>query len=139
MADWTGQLIIAQCQAAEIERKIARQQQAVEQLRLQGASTGQPARLLAVMQRALREYVEHYHAERNHQGKDNVMLFPRGTDAHPERPVQCRERLGGLLRYYHQEAARPHAQLRPVQSRTLDSAAAIRRSRKPRNTFVIRC
>ena len=28
---------------------------------------------------ALSEYVEHYHAERNHQGKDNVPLFPRDT------------------------------------------------------------
>ena len=28
------------------------------------------------LRRALSEYVEHYHAERNHQGKDNVLLFP---------------------------------------------------------------
>jgi putative transposase len=57
------------------------------------------------LRRALCEYVEHYHAERNHQGKDNVLLFPRTTDIHREGAVQCRERLGGLLRYYHQEAA----------------------------------
>jgi putative transposase len=57
------------------------------------------------LRRALCEYVEHYHAERNHQRKDNVLLFPRNTDIHHERAVQCRERLGGLLRYYHQEAA----------------------------------
>jgi putative transposase len=57
------------------------------------------------LRRALCEYVEHYHAERNHQGKDNVLLFPRSTDIHREGAVQCRERLGGLLRYYHQEAA----------------------------------
>jgi hypothetical protein len=31
------------------------------------------------LRRALSEYVEHYHAERNHQGKDNVLLFPRDT------------------------------------------------------------
>jgi putative transposase len=55
--------------------------------------------------RALSEYVEHYHAERNHQGKSNVMLFPRVTETCREAPLQCRERLGGLLRYYHQEAA----------------------------------
>jgi putative transposase len=30
------------------------------------------------LRRALAEYVEHYHAERNHQGKDNVLLFPLG-------------------------------------------------------------
>ena len=57
------------------------------------------------LRRALSEYVEHYHAERNHQGKSNVLLFPRVTDMCREEPVQCRERLGGLLRYYHQEAA----------------------------------
>ena len=57
------------------------------------------------LRRALSEYVEHYHAERNHQGKGNVLLFPRETNIHRAGPVQCRERLGGLLRYYHQEAA----------------------------------
>ena len=54
---------------------------------------------------ALSEYVAHYHAERNHQGKDNVLLFPRDTQTRRGGPVQCRERLGGLLHYYHQEAA----------------------------------
>ena len=29
------------------------------------------------LRRALSEYVEHFHAERNHQGKGNVLLFPR--------------------------------------------------------------
>jgi transposase len=38
-------------------------------------------------------------------GKGNVLLYPRDTDRHREGPVRCRERLGGLLRYYHQEAA----------------------------------
>jgi transposase InsO family protein len=58
------------------------------------------------LQRSLSEYVEHYHAERNHQGRGNVLLFPRDTNIrHDLQPVQCRERLGGLLRYYHQEAA----------------------------------
>jgi putative transposase len=55
--------------------------------------------------RALAEYVEHYHAERNHQGKGNVLLFPRGANVRLDSPVQCRDRLGGLLRYYHREAA----------------------------------
>ena len=57
------------------------------------------------LRRALSEYVEHYHAERNHQGRGNVLLFPRGTHICRDGPVQCRERLGGLLCYYHQEAA----------------------------------
>ena len=57
------------------------------------------------LRRALSEYVEHFHAERNHQGKGNVLLFPRSANIRRGGHVQCRERLGGLLRYYHQEAA----------------------------------
>src|SRR5204863_7981319 len=57
------------------------------------------------LRRALSEYVDHFHAERNHQGKGNVLLFPRDTVARPVGSVQCRERLGGLLHYYHREAA----------------------------------
>jgi len=57
------------------------------------------------LRRALSEYVEHFHAERNHQGKGNVLLFPRSANTRRDGHVQCRERLGGLLRYYHQEAA----------------------------------
>jgi putative transposase len=57
------------------------------------------------LRRALSEYVDHFHTERNHQGKGNVLLFPLMTDRQREGPVQCRERLGGLLRYYHREAA----------------------------------
>jgi transposase InsO family protein len=57
------------------------------------------------LRRALGEYVEHYHSERNHQGKSNVLLFARDTNVRRAGPIQCRQRLGGLLRYYHQEAA----------------------------------
>jgi hypothetical protein len=57
------------------------------------------------LRRALSNYVDHFHTERNHQCKGNILLFPRATDRHREGPVQCRERLGGLLRYYHREAA----------------------------------
>src|SRR6266403_812899 len=49
------------------------------------------------LRRALSEYVAHYHAERNHQGKDNVLLFPRNEQIRRGGLVQCRERLGGLL------------------------------------------
>jgi putative transposase len=57
------------------------------------------------LRRALSEYVEHFHGERNHQGKGNVLLFPRSATTRRDGRVHCRERLGGLLRYYHQEAA----------------------------------
>jgi transposase InsO family protein len=58
------------------------------------------------LRHTLTEYVTHYHTERSHQGKDNVVLFPgprRGEES--KRPIRCRERLGGLLKYYHDEAA----------------------------------
>jgi putative transposase len=60
----------------------------------------------ASLRHALTQYVEHYHHERNHQGKENVLLFPT-VNQDPERagPMQCRERLGGLLKYYAREAA----------------------------------
>ena len=56
----------------------------------------------ASLQRALNEYLAHFHAERPHQGKGNVLLlFPEPTDrASPANRVACRQRLGGLLRYY---------------------------------------
>jgi transposase InsO family protein len=59
------------------------------------------------LRRALREYLVHYHGERNHQGKDNVPLFPAATKAvnGVDGSVGCKERLGGLLKYYHRKAA----------------------------------
>ena len=60
----------------------------------------------AALSRTLNEYVEHYHHERNHQGKGNVLLFPAvSRNTEHAGPIQCRERLGGLLKYYEREAA----------------------------------
>jgi putative transposase len=59
----------------------------------------------AALGRALHEYVEHYHHERNHQGKGNVLLFSAvSQDTARAGPIRCRERLGGLLKYYQREA-----------------------------------
>ena len=58
------------------------------------------------LRRALQQYEAHYHQERNHQGKDNLLLFPSHFRPGKRRArVQCRERLGGLLKYYEREAA----------------------------------
>ena len=60
----------------------------------------------ASLRHALHEYVEPYHHERNHQGKDNVLLFPASSqDTVRAGPLQCRGRLGGLLKFYDCEAA----------------------------------
>jgi len=54
---------------------------------------------------ALDDYAEHYHGERNHQGKDNTILFPAADQKLGERDgiIECRERLGGLLKYYYRK------------------------------------
>jgi hypothetical protein len=61
------------------------------------------------LRRALFEFVEHYHPERNHQGKGNVILFPQqnqsSANAEAEKSIKCKERLGGLLKFYYKEAA----------------------------------
>jgi putative transposase len=60
----------------------------------------------AALRHALTQYVKHFHHERNHQGKGNVLLFPPvSQDAACTGPIQCRERLGGLLKYYEHDAA----------------------------------
>jgi hypothetical protein len=53
---------------------------------------------------AIREYLAHYHAERNHQGIKNVIPFPDERSRHIG-PITKSERLGGLLSFYHREAA----------------------------------
>lgn len=59
----------------------------------------------ASLRRALREYMVHYHIERNHQGLDNRLIRPSTVVSLPQEPVRRRERLGGMLSYYRQEAA----------------------------------
>ena len=61
----------------------------------------------ASLRRALNQFQEHFHTERNHQGKENALLFPRFGELQPEKcgsPIECRERLGGLLKYYRRAA-----------------------------------
>jgi hypothetical protein len=60
------------------------------------------------LRRALTEYIDHFHGERNHQGKGTKLLFPATggpVQGCRRESVQCKERLGGLLRYYEARAA----------------------------------
>ena len=59
------------------------------------------------LQRAVAEFLRHYHAERNHQGKGNALLFPSSNHerSNGSMRIQRRERLGGLLNYYYSRAA----------------------------------
>ena len=54
---------------------------------------------------AVTEYLAHYHGERNHQGLGNRLVEMNDELAETTGEVQCRERLGGLLKYYHRDAA----------------------------------
>jgi len=57
------------------------------------------------LRHALTAYMTHYHAERPHQGKGNSVLMPVTRGPQREGPIQCYERLGGLLKYYCRDAA----------------------------------
>ena len=54
---------------------------------------------------AINEFLAHYHHERNHQGLGNRLIDPGEEVGTTEGSIACRQRLGGLLRYYHREAA----------------------------------
>lgn len=49
--------------------------------------------------------ISHYHGERNHQGLGNELVVPLPKHAPVDGPIQCKERLGGMLRYYFRKAA----------------------------------
>jgi transposase InsO family protein len=57
------------------------------------------------LRKATREYAAHYHRERNHQGLDNRLIEPDGRAKSPFSAVECAQRLGGMLRFYHRGAA----------------------------------
>jgi len=57
------------------------------------------------LRRAVREFADHYHHERNHQGLGNRLIVPLAEQPNPDGSIVCRERLGGLLKYYHRPAA----------------------------------
>jgi transposase InsO family protein len=52
----------------------------------------------------VREYLAHYHEERNHQGLGGQLIVPPANLNQPG-PIVARERLGGLLRFYHRKTA----------------------------------
>jgi putative transposase len=59
----------------------------------------------ASLRHAIDQYLTHYHIERNHQGLGNQLLISSvGVDEFCV-AVKRRARLGGMLSYYHREAA----------------------------------
>jgi transposase InsO family protein len=57
------------------------------------------------LQTAICNFVSHFHEERNHQGMGNRLLIPGSEVGQISGEISCRERLGGLLRYYYRKAA----------------------------------
>ena len=57
------------------------------------------------LRKAVREFVAHYHLERNHQGLENRLIIRSETAVATNGTVRKRQRLGGMLNYYNREAA----------------------------------
>jgi transposase InsO family protein len=57
------------------------------------------------LRKATREYAAHYHRERNHQGIDNRLIEPDDRLGSSFSAIECAQRLGGMLRFYHRTAA----------------------------------
>jgi putative transposase len=58
-----------------------------------------------MLRRALREYTDHYHLERNNQGLDNQLIIPTPVRRSKIQRIDCRSRLRGMLRFYERAAA----------------------------------
>jgi transposase InsO family protein len=56
------------------------------------------------LRKAVREYTEHYHVERNHQGRGNELIETPCEEPSMNGAVECQERLGGVLKYYRRAA-----------------------------------
>ena len=54
---------------------------------------------------AVREFLDHYHHERNHQGLKNSIIEPGNEVDKTTGKIETRERLGGILNYYYRMAA----------------------------------
>ncbi len=50
-------------------------------------------------------FLRHYHGERPHQGLNNCLIDADETAGRTVGSIVCRERVGGMLRYYYREAA----------------------------------
>ncbi len=59
----------------------------------------------ASLKHAVKEYMAHYHIERNHQGIGNRLLKPMSAVPTSRGSVKQHQRLGGMLNYYYREAA----------------------------------
>ena len=59
----------------------------------------------ASLRRAVIDYMEHYHAERNHQGLENRLIHARTAVPSNDGAIYRHTRLGGTLNFYYRTAA----------------------------------
>jgi putative transposase len=57
------------------------------------------------LRNAVVEFLIHFHSERNHQGLQNGIIQPDAEVGKSQGAIDCRKRLGGMLRYYYRMAA----------------------------------
>ena len=69
------------------------------------------------LRKALKEFAEHYHHERPHQGIGNVIPLPRPEDRIGDRNgrIMKKSRLGSLLNFYHREGNTDGTMLSPEE------------------------
>jgi hypothetical protein len=58
----------------------------------------------ASLRRAVAEYIEHYHVERNHQGIANRLICAPSAVVANNGHIRGNARLGGMLNFYYREA-----------------------------------
>ena len=56
------------------------------------------------LRKAVHEFMVHYHSERNHQGLGNRLVLPEQGQLGNTGAIRRRQRLGGMLNYYHRAA-----------------------------------
>ncbi len=57
------------------------------------------------LRRAVNQFIAHHHGERNHQGLGNEIIEPGDEVGAIADKIECRERLGGMLKYDYRDAA----------------------------------
>jgi len=57
------------------------------------------------LRRATKSFIRHHHKKRNHQGLANRIIEPDDEVEQKTGEIECRKRLGGILRYYYRDAA----------------------------------
>ena len=56
------------------------------------------------LRNSIREFLDNFHQERNHQGLGNRLIIPINATVNIEGRIERRARLGGLMNYYYRAA-----------------------------------